>query len=151
MTTNLTQSQLLLWTGQHLNSEAPFYNMVLTFNLEGAIDPVHFQRAFQALVDRCDALRTVFQVSNGVPQQAIRPRFTYQPDVLDWSHDPDAEATFRSWAEKRSQKQFDLTACAFESILVKLSPTRSSTISTAPSAAAMPRIACKTVTGSDIS
>ena len=57
----LTESQILIWTGQKLQANEPLYNMVLRFDIEGPIDTQLFQQAFQKLIDSCDALRTVFQ------------------------------------------------------------------------------------------
>ena len=39
---DLTQSQLLMWTGQELNPQSPLYNMVLTFELKGVLDIQRF-------------------------------------------------------------------------------------------------------------
>jgi amino acid adenylation domain-containing protein len=124
MTSNLTQSQLLMWTGQRLNPEAPIYNMALAFELGGPINHVHFQAAFQALVDRSDALRTVFHAIDGVPKQVVRDLFPYQVEMLDWTDDPDADEAFPTWAEERSRRLFDLEQRLFDSVLVKRSTTR---------------------------
>ncbi|MEL7360424.1 MAG: condensation domain-containing protein, partial [Cyanobacteria bacterium J06560_6] len=55
----LTTPQRLLWLGQKLAPSAPLYNMAFCFTLTGEVDAAHFQSAFQALIDRCDALRMV--------------------------------------------------------------------------------------------
>ena len=37
---NLTKGQLLIWTGQQLDPEAPLYNMGFRFTIAGPIDPL---------------------------------------------------------------------------------------------------------------
>ncbi|MGI9541966.1 MAG: condensation domain-containing protein, partial [Cyclobacteriaceae bacterium] len=121
---NLTQSQLLLWTGQELNPGVPLYNMALTFELKSAIDPKHFSHAFQILVDNCDAMRTVFLVADGIPQQRVRLNFNYQLLLLDWSKDPQAGVRLAKWVRDRSKKLLDISVCAFDSVLIKLADDR---------------------------
>jgi hypothetical protein len=92
---NLTQNQFLMWMGQQRSPEAPLYNMIFTFTIDGEIDPETFQAAFQTLVDRSDALRTVFEEIGGVPQQRVLPYLPYQVEFIDLSGTPDAERPFR--------------------------------------------------------
>ena len=68
---NLTVSQLLLWLGQKLNPNIPLYNMVFHFTIEGKIEPLFFQQAFQSLFNHCDALRLTFTEFEDVPQQQV--------------------------------------------------------------------------------
>ena len=56
---NLTNSQFQIWLGHKLNPKAPLYNMILEFTIFGEIQADAFQNAFQELLDRSDALRTV--------------------------------------------------------------------------------------------
>ncbi|MEL6944849.1 MAG: condensation domain-containing protein, partial [Bacteroidota bacterium] len=70
-TLDLTQSQLLLWTGQQLNPESPLYNMAFVFELPETIEIAHFRAAFQKIIEQSDALRTIFVLENGVPKQQV--------------------------------------------------------------------------------
>jgi hypothetical protein len=63
---NLTKHQLLIWVDQKLLPSTPVYNNVFTFTFRGQLDPQHFQRSFQAIIDRSDALRTVFYETDGI-------------------------------------------------------------------------------------
>jgi amino acid adenylation domain-containing protein len=121
---NLTRSQLLLWLGQRLHAEAPLYNMVLAFEIGGALDARHFEHAFNALLDRSDALRTVIEESDGVPRQRIRERFHYAIKRVDLSGSTDPQAALRSWIEERSGLRFDLAECLFDTVLVSLAHDR---------------------------
>ena len=121
---NLSKSQLLLWSGQELNPNSPMYNMALTFEFNGFIDHSRFSDSFQTLVDQCDAMRTVFQVVNGIPQQKVQPKMQYTLDLLDWSNKTNVEIRFHNWVQKRSQQLLNLSSCAFESMLIKLASDR---------------------------
>ncbi|MBO0800030.1 MAG: non-ribosomal peptide synthetase, partial [Blastocatellia bacterium] len=68
---NLSRNQLLVWTGQKLQPDVPLYNMVHTFTISGAVDAKHLQNAFQTLLNSSDALRTVIEEIDGIPQQRV--------------------------------------------------------------------------------
>ena len=121
---NLTQNQFLMWMGQQQSPEVPLYNMVFTFTIDGEIAPETFQGAFQTLVDRSDALRTVIEVTDGVPQQRVVPNLPYPMDLIDLSGTPDAEQGFQDWLEQRKVRRLDLGVCSFDSALIKLAPER---------------------------
>ncbi len=121
MKNKLTQSQLLLWTGQQMHPNTPLYNMIFAFDIAGAIDEMTFQQAFQELIRQSDALRTVFQVIEGAPQQTVLPEMSYQMDMLDWSNQEINEGRLEGWLAERNQRIFDLSVCLFDSALIKLS------------------------------
>ncbi len=119
-TRGLTQSQMSMWTGQMLEPENPLYNMVYTFDLRGEIKTDHFQKAFQGLVKRSDALRTVFEGSINEPRQRVLDEIEYELEILE-----DFDKTeLENWIKKRSQKNLDLAKCTFDSALIKLSGER---------------------------
>lgn len=121
---SLTKSQFLLWMGQQLNPDVPLYNMVLTFTIAGRIDPVHFQQAFQALLDRSDALRTVIEEVDGTPQQQVRHPFPYSVEWVDLSTSPDPQAALHAWVEECSAQLFDLETRLFDTALLKIAADR---------------------------
>ncbi|MDX1531664.1 MAG: condensation domain-containing protein, partial [Rhodothermales bacterium] len=120
----LTKSQHLLWTGQQLHPEAPLYTMALAFTLRGPLDAEAFQRAFQALLDRSDALRTVVETRRGVPVQRVRPPAPYAVERVDLSREADPDAAFSAWAADRARRLFDLRERLFDAALVRLAPDR---------------------------
>jgi len=119
---NLSRSQLMIWTGQQLNPGVPLYNMALRFDLQGDIEVEVFQSAFQALIDRCDAMRTVFAEQAGVPIQHVQPRMSYRMQLVDLADEPDVAAAVEKWILQRSQQEFDLAVCCFDSALIKTGP-----------------------------
>jgi non-ribosomal peptide synthetase component F len=118
---NLTRNQLLIWTGQKLRPDAPIYNVTYTFNIATEIDPERFQKAFQTLVNSSDALRTVIEEVNGVPQQRVLPNLSYTVEYLDFSQCSDHQAGLLAWARERCQVSFDLAKRLFDSVLIKIS------------------------------
>jgi len=115
---NLTKNQLLIWTEQKLLPGTSIYNVAFTFTVSGELDPKHFQPAFQAVVDRCDALRTVFDETDGVPQQHVLSENPYSVAFLDCSRKRNPEF-LQSWLRERLEIPFDLGKCLFDCVLVK--------------------------------
>lgn len=120
----LTQSQMLLWTGQMLHPDSPMYNMVMTFDLKGTIEVTAFKTAFQTLIKDSDVLRLIIKLEENVPLQYILTPFDYDLEYIDLSTDSAKEETFKKWLEQRSQVMFDLSKNLFDSALIKFSETR---------------------------
>ncbi|MGD9360862.1 MAG: condensation domain-containing protein, partial [Desulfobacterales bacterium] len=108
---NLTASQFLIWLGQMVHPDVPLYNMVHTFTIKGALDPDKFLEAFQALLDGSDALRTVIEIVDGVPQQQVRRNFSYPMPYLDFSSNLQAHTAFQKWLKARKVYIFKLETC----------------------------------------
>ena len=124
LVSNLSQSQLLIWTGQEFNPGTPLYNMLLTFEIRGPVEVEYFIRAFEGLVKQSDAMRTVFYLDHGVPRQRVTDEI-YQPlKYHDWSMKPEKEALLQNWITDHAGLNFDLTKCAFESALIRMSYDR---------------------------
>ena len=121
---NLSRSQLLIWTGQQLNSDAPLYNMVLTFEISGSVNLPAFRRAFQALVDTSDAMRTQIIEIDGVPQRRVVEPFRYEVEELDLSAQATPDSDLEAWVRARSRLQFQLDERLFDTVIVKLSNDR---------------------------
>ena len=117
----LTKNQTLMWLGQRVNPEIPLYNMVNIYKLKGPIEPDKFQQAFQAVVDRSDALRTVINEIDGVPQQKFESRHAGHTEVLDFSAQSNPQASLQAWLTSRAVRQFDFTERLIDSVLLKMS------------------------------
>ncbi len=120
---NLTTSQLYIWMGQQLRPDLPLYNMALSFTIEEALSPVRFQEAFDTLVAHTDALRTVVMVEKGIPQQRVLPQLAYTVTEHDFSAEGAPSAAAAAWCQQRSQINFKLDECLFDSALLKLDDT----------------------------
>ncbi|MGH7772388.1 MAG: condensation domain-containing protein, partial [Candidatus Binatia bacterium] len=118
---NLTKNQLQVWIGQALVPEAPVYHLAGILNITGEIDPTHFQKAFQTLINSSDALRTVLEETDGVPRQKVIQPFPYSVEYLDFSSLPDPRSEAKTWAHKSCQSPFNLQQRLFDSVLIKTS------------------------------
>ncbi|NNE45365.1 MAG: amino acid adenylation domain-containing protein [Rhodothermales bacterium] len=121
---NLTTGQFLMWMGQKLHPDAPLYNMVHAFEINGPLDHGHFARAFQALLDRSDALRIVVDEEGGIPRQRFVAPYRHSIDRVDLSGSPDPDCALDDWVSVRSAAPLDLRASAFDTALITLAPDR---------------------------
>lgn len=117
----LTQSQSLLWLGQEMNPESPMYNMVMSYEIKGAISPSHFNTAFQKLVLQSDALRSVFVIEENQPVQKYLSAIDYNLEFIDFSIEIDPKDTYNQWEKQRVCYLFDVQKCLFDCVLIKLS------------------------------
>ncbi len=119
---NLTRSQWLIWAGQKLDPDLPLYNMVLRFSIAGSVHVAQFRQAFQTMIDSCEALHSVFEETNGIPQRRVLKSSNYPFTFEDFSKCSDPELTLRSWMQLRATQRFNLASCLFDSALIKLGP-----------------------------
>lgn len=117
---NLTHLQLLYWVGQKMRPGSPLFNAILSFKIKGEVDESRFSSAFQNLLDRTDALRTVVREMEGIPQLFVLSEMNYRMEVLDLSDEEDPQGAYQEWAQKRAVIPFDLGARLFDCALVKL-------------------------------
>lgn len=114
---DLTWSQRLLWTGQALHPETPLYNMALAFDIQGPLDLDAFDKAFQAVLNGCDALRTTFESKDGEPLRRVRAPYDFRSERLDWSGVEPGER--EKLLAIRAAKLFDLGGRLFDSVLIR--------------------------------
>ena len=117
---NLTQSQLSIWTGQQLSPNVPLYNSPFTFEISGEINVSHFQTAFQILVDQSDSMRTVFESIDDIPQAKVLNSISYKVEFLDFSKEKKSNEYFQNWLNERMEIVFDLSKPLFDSVLIKM-------------------------------
>lgn len=104
----LTQSQLMIWTGQQLSPLAPLYNMAMTFELTSGIDTVVFKNAFQKLIEKVTILRTVFERENDIPKQYVYKEIPNQLEILDFTTKPNPVRALEDYVSEKSQRIFYL-------------------------------------------
>ncbi len=115
----LTQSQLQLWAGQKLNPNKPLHNTTHSFEIEGNVNELVFISAFQELIHRIDALRTIFNEEDGIPSQTILPKLAHQLEIVDCTTSTKS-TEIKEWLHSRSQIKLDLSTKSFDSALLKV-------------------------------
>ena len=80
----LSYAQRRLWFLNHLLPASDFYNVVLAYELQGALNIAALERSLQEIVRRHGALRTRFVTEDGEPVQEIEPSVEFQLRMLDF-------------------------------------------------------------------
>ncbi|WP_410573333.1 condensation domain-containing protein [Amycolatopsis sp. cmx-4-61] len=102
----LSSGQQRLWAVSQLPGAGPAYNETMAFALRGPLDREALQRAFDALADRHEALRTRIVVEDGQPVQLVEPAGHGFPCVVTEVSGPDEAAELR---RTDPAEAFDLT------------------------------------------
>src|SRR5262249_11463899 len=118
---NLTKNQVIVWLGHKMNPDTPLYNIPCYLKLRGSINRDHFRRAFQVVVDSSDALRTVVEEQDDIPQQLVLPDLRFEMEYLDFSGEPNPDAALHTWANDRCAIPFRLDQRLFDCALTKIS------------------------------
>jgi amino acid adenylation domain-containing protein len=103
----LSHAQQRLWLLHRMKGEVA-YNMPKASLFEGDLDVDALRRAFAAMVDRHEALRTAFVVVNGEPRQEIREHVEVVIPEIDVSAESDPDAAARRIADADAIRPFDL-------------------------------------------
>jgi thioesterase domain-containing protein/non-ribosomal peptide synthetase component F len=93
------------WALDRLNPGNPTWSVPVRFRLQGPLDPVLLQRAFNRIIQRHEILRTTFAVADGHPAQVVKPTLEIDVPVIDLRQIPkperDAEVDKLSFKEAR--------------------------------------------------
>ncbi len=118
--TCLSFAQQRLWFLDKLIPQNPFYNIPAALRLTGNLDYLALKQAFNAIVQRHEALRTNFVEVNGqpiaiarttAPEAIASPQIDVSLPVVDLQHLPATErqATAQKIATEDAQRPFNLT------------------------------------------
>jgi amino acid adenylation domain-containing protein len=108
----LSFAQRRLWFVQQLDPANVAYNMVAATRLNGALDVDALRRVLNAVVERHEALRTVFVSADGEPAQRVVQgmRVPLEVDDLAGPGPADEEAEVGRRARAEQARPFDLEA-----------------------------------------
>ena len=108
----LSFAQQRIWFLQRWYGESGVYNVPTSLRLVGVLDVSALKGAFQAIVDRHEALRTVFPFIDGRAVQQVADRIMVELPVTDLRGLPSeqAEAMANTLADDEACRPFDLTA-----------------------------------------
>ena len=105
-------TQQRLWLLHRLFPANPFYNLPMTWRLQGPLDVDALRASLSGLVARHEILRTTFRVKGETPLQVISPPAPIALGIHDLSALPEDErqAEARRQAGAQNQVPFDLSA-----------------------------------------
>jgi hypothetical protein len=109
----LSSSQLRIWFLQQWQPDAPTFNAVRAFRLRGPLDAGALQQALAGLMERHEALRTVFVSEGGAePQQVVLDHDGIELPLVDLSElEPQArEERLSTLLRELCREPFDLAA-----------------------------------------
>jgi len=117
--------QRRLWFLDQLEPGTAAYNMARAFRITGPLDISVLTRAFEAMVERHESLRTVFDSVDGEARQIVLSDMEVQIPVVDLTDipQPDREKQALRIASEEGKKTFDLTqGPLLRAVLVRLGP-----------------------------
>ena len=106
----LSFAQQRLWFLEQMGAAGAAYHVPTSVRLRGDLDRAALRRALDRVVERHEALRTVFPVADGEPEQRILPaeRSRFHLTEHDLADRPDAEAELARLAAEEAGAPFDL-------------------------------------------
>lgn len=120
----LSIAQKRIWVMEQLASDLPFSNRPLAIRMKGELDKKILIQSLSKILERHEALRTVFPVQDGQPFQRILPKWTLTPEIIDLGAfpEPQREVQAGEILKREAQKKFDLiNGPLIKSLLVRLS------------------------------
>ena len=107
----LSFAQQRLWFLDQLQPGSAFYNLYSAVRLEGELDVSALEQSFDEIINRHEALRTVFPNVSGRPVQVIFPvlKLTLQRKDLRELPEAEREAEVRRLATEEVRRPFDLS------------------------------------------
>ncbi len=121
----LSFAQQRLWFLSRLEPSSTAYHSPVPVRLGGPLVPAALAGALQAVVDRHEALRTVFPSADGLPWQEVLPRLALPLPVIDLSRleEERRDGEVRRLATAEAHRPFDPTAGPLlRARLVRLGP-----------------------------
>ena len=100
------------------------FNGGVALEFTAPVDPERLERAWRAVVDDSDALRTVFTEQDGRVQQRIREPFPVSLPVHDFCDENRPDDAASRWIDERVSQPLELAIGVFDSALLKLTGER---------------------------
>jgi len=119
---NLSAAQTVIWLSQKRHPTVPLHNASpALWIISVEVDRERLERAFQAVLDESDALRTVIGERDGIPCATVLPHVASSLELVDFSQAGSPMQDLRLWALSRSRRLFHFGEPMFDSALAKLS------------------------------
>jgi amino acid adenylation domain-containing protein len=123
---NLTENQMPFWFIHKLQPDVELYfeNVEVTFSITGKVDVEHFQRAWQALVDRSDAMRSLVEEVDGVPRWRVLEKRAALVELADFSQAASPRDALAGWLRDMPRERMPRGKPLFRCSLAKLGEQR---------------------------
>lgn len=108
----LSHAQHRLWILHQMEDNQTAYNVPAVFQMEGELAIDAFNKAFEAVINRHDSLRTYFITVDGEPKQGIHKpgQRTLGVNYIDLRHEKDQEQKAAEYVHQEVSTVFDLEA-----------------------------------------
>jgi Condensation domain len=108
----LSFSQQRLWFLDQWAPGDPVYNAVIALRATGSLDVECLRRGLEAVIERHEALRTVFRSVEGAPRQVVLGEWSFELPVFDLRALAPAhrEQEMLRLAREQARRRFDLAA-----------------------------------------
>src|SRR5689334_16727370 len=105
-------AQQRLWFLHQLEPRNPFYNLPQVISIKGNLNVEALQRTLSELVNRHEALRTIFSDGPDGPVQIVAKTASIAVPIIDLSSVPASahDATVSKLADEEARRPFDLSA-----------------------------------------
>ncbi|HSF42284.1 MAG TPA: condensation domain-containing protein, partial [Thermoanaerobaculia bacterium] len=119
----LSFAQERLWFLDRLAPGQAVYNVPVAVRLRGSLDAEALEASLNRLLERHEALRTVFSEGSAGPVQVILPPAPFPLEKIDLTGSAEPEAEARREAAEEARRPFDLTAGpVFRGRLLRIAP-----------------------------
>ncbi|MBA2682591.1 MAG: amino acid adenylation domain-containing protein [Ktedonobacteraceae bacterium] len=107
----LSYAQERLWFLNQLDPASPAYTLTIALHIQGDLDIHALEESLNVLVQRHEALRTTFIVTDGIPRQMIAPSVSINLPLIDLSDysQPVRSREVEHWSTEVSLQPFDLS------------------------------------------
>ncbi|WP_068773804.1 non-ribosomal peptide synthetase [Paenibacillus sp. FJAT-26967] len=117
----LSSAQRRIWFLQKMNPQMTAYNLPSQIFINRTIQREGLNKALSILIQKHEALRTVFIEENGEPRQIILPHLNYEAEFRDLTNEAgDPGEQLQSWIAALKKHPFDLSQRLLNVVLFKL-------------------------------
>jgi amino acid adenylation domain-containing protein len=105
---SLSSTQHEIWFDQILHPKLPQYNIGGYLQIEGAVEPIVFEKALNQVIEENDALRIILHEGENLPTQTFAKNLRIKLDFHDFSAKANAHESALAWMKQAFAKPFQL-------------------------------------------